>query len=240
MALSLNQAFSLIKLFKSYCNFYYVENQVALIDGRNYDIIFLIMKELERITTNSADSKLDQVITLIDTYIEETIAEYGTHAYGEDSCQFSNSIFPGKIKTIFEDHDLVKYFKAYYDAYELLFLYNDMQEHKFEVLLVEFNSALSHLLLALSYEPNDNVYTQNITRAKSHIYRACLDAYKEIIVNEVYRGNNEVYSIPHDIKRDLFILRLKEIKKVGYSENNKLDMVNEYYNIAYKLMNLPD
>lgn len=72
------------------------------------------------------------------------------------------------------------------------------------------------------------------------MYRAILDGYKEIIVKEVYRGDSEDYYLPKDIKRDLFKMRMQEIKNIGQKPDEKITLINQYKELVTKIMSMPD
>lgn len=223
------------KLFIIYFDFFYIENQVSSIDGRTFDIINLFFLEFERIIASSATTKIDELDEACRTYNDDMRTEYGTHGYTgyEDFIIISSNVF----RKIF-DEDFVKLLKYFYQSYEQVAIYTE--EHLNDVLLVEFNDMLAHILIALIHFNKTEYANQNISRAKSHLYRASLDGYKEIIVAESYRDNQEEHHVPPDIKRDLFITRLKEINGIGSDISFRINLIEEYANLATRLMNMPD
>ncbi|MEA3353027.1 MAG: hypothetical protein U9Q33_04320 [Campylobacterota bacterium] len=229
------QTNDILKFFESYCDFYFVENQVALIDGRANEIVLLYLKELEKILFQHSISNLDNVKSASNIYVEECKIDYGTHGYGTN-CIFPDTVTDQNIIRAFEDNDdeLQTFFRLFFDAYELLSLAFTDDTH--EILLVEFNNTLAHLLIALSKPTNGN-FDKNISRAKAHLFRGSLDAYKEIIAYEVYRDDRENYYIDPEIKKRLFTLRLEEITGVGASVSGKESIIEEYARIANELIN---
>lgn len=98
-----------------------------------------------------------------------------------------------------------------------------------EVLLIEFNNSLSHII---SY------YTQgdktNLKRAKEHLYRATLDGYKEIINDENY-----IVIANKELMNSYLEIRLFEQQNIGNKNNdNKLDIIDKYKNIANNILTL--
>lgn len=216
--------------FYKYHEFYFTENQVCLIDGRDYLTISILLKNLEKILKKEFYRKdtlnFDK---LIREYIKDTANNYSLNAIPKYKKSFENHDYRRKVV-----HNVFSYLNEYltdfYDAYELSFLYYDNE--LIDSNLVEFNNTLSHIATALS--TNDkSILESNKKKAKVHLYRGALDAYKDIIT----KLNNK---IDKETQQKLFTLRLLELNGVGVYEDKKKYILDKYKNIAWELMNKRD
>ncbi len=221
------------KYFNIYSDFFFIENQVSIIDGRTFDIIYIFFLELGRIIKDPKKSKIQELSISVNEYNEEMRTTYGTHAYRNFKISSNLNIFD----TIFND-EFIKFLKNFYQSYDQISMYTN--QHMNDVLLVEFNDMLAHILVALMNQNNNENFMRNVSNAKTHLYRASLDGYKEIIVEESYRDNDEYHNIPIDIKRELFVIRLKEIISIGSTISQRIKFINSYRSLAVKLMNRAD
>ena len=114
--------------------------------------------------------------------------------------------------------ELTFYLLEFFEAYETLIKH--VKENKINNILVEFNNTLSHILFAIE---NNETFKVNINRAKSHLYRAILDCYKEILIlNKNLIKDNEYQYIK---------IRKKEALHIGKTEDIKKEIIREYKNL---------
>lgn len=123
-----------------------------------------------------------------------------------------------------------------------------------EELLVEFNNYISHIIMAVSstritrrqskktikkdinqqkkYIANNHIYNKNISRAKGHLFRGAVDAYKKIILNYKELILNEENSL-YD---DFLTLRISEMIKIGIHGEKATKTVEKYRKFTNKVI----
>jgi len=193
------------EFLKVYSKFFNYDIYCSLIEGRNFTIIDFLRKILTAIFSNV---KKENILKALKT-IEKDIPK------SEINIVFtfhSHILFSRGHKL----DELEFYFIEFFNAYEKL-IENTHEKTKINNILVEFNNALSHIFFALE---NTNTFTSNINKAKSHLYRAILDCYKEILIenSNLIKQNQYQY-----IK-----IRKKEALNIGKNEDNKKEIIKEY------------
>ncbi|EJE0173305.1 hypothetical protein M3L10_000268, partial [Campylobacter coli] len=90
--------------------------------------------------------------------------------------------------------------------------------------LLEFNNALSHLIISISSD-SEAIQQKNIHSAINHLYRATLDNYKIIIRFTIGKISNEdIVTSFLSIRKQEFLLLGQDLKDKNinfYSPNNK-------------------
>ncbi|WP_146239363.1 hypothetical protein [Helicobacter valdiviensis] len=146
----------------------------------------------------------------------------------------SNTQFKIKCKEFyFSSKDFSEAFMNYIDKRDfkdLLAQQDDLDDENvtekvFVQSLLEFNNALSHLIISVS-SSSEIIQNKNFNSAINHLYRATLDNYKIIIRFTIYKTNNQ------DIKQSFLSIREQEFLLLGqdlkdkkinfYNPNNKI------------------
>lgn len=100
----------------------------------------------------------------------------------------------------------------------------NIEEKVFVQSLLEFNNALSHLIISISSD-SEAVQQKNIHSAINHLYRATLDNYKIIIRFTIGKISNEdIVTSFLSIRKQEFLLLGQDLKDKNinfYSPNNK-------------------
>lgn len=100
----------------------------------------------------------------------------------------------------------------------------NIEEKVFVQSLLEFNNALSHLIISISSD-SEAIQQKNIHSAINHLYRATLDNYKIIIRFTIGKISNEdIVTSFLSIKKQEFLLLGQDLKDKNinfYSPNNK-------------------
>jgi hypothetical protein len=209
----------LCDLFKSYCKFLVIENQTALIEGRNYNVIYMFLINMsyilvkDGINFDEAEKSIQDTKSVVDDFIEVSQKKYD-YIKIKNCCKYDDKLsmesfhFKQEEESIFED-----FYKVYsiYSHYKKVVIV--------EELLIEFNNFLSHFA--------QHITDSNKSTGVSHLYRGCLDGHKDII-----KENNKVLiskDYPELIK-DFIKLRIYETKDIG-NTNKIFSVVNKSSNI---------
>ncbi|EAL7478689.1 hypothetical protein DUY70_05250, partial [Campylobacter coli] len=100
----------------------------------------------------------------------------------------------------------------------------NIEEKVFVQSLLEFNNALSHLIISISSD-SEAIQQKNIHSAINHLYRATLDNYKIIIRFTIGKISNEdIVTSFLSIRKQEFLLLGQDLKDKNinfYSPNNK-------------------
>lgn len=119
----------------------------------------------------------------------------------------------------------------------------NVEEKVFVQSLLEFNNALSHLIISVSNESED-IRNKNFNSAINHLYRATLDNYKIIIRFTINKINNEdILTSFLFIRKQEFLLLGQDLKDKNikfYNPNNKNDEeknIVQAYQELYKAIN---
>ena len=214
------------RVFKDYCRFFYYENQLALFEGRNFEVIYTFYDTLSTLRSQDTTLKdwMEKVNTLtkiVNNFISCSNSIYPFLLQDENCCDLGNISYCN-ISTQFND-SVSDYFDRFYITYSLVMRYKEA--FIIEELLIEFNNYMSHFV---KYIVDDS-----ISSGVSHLYRACLDGYKDIILE------NNIALLSDTILRDGFIkLRVDECSKIGIKEDKKLSILEEYHQISTDILTL--
>ena len=216
---------------KSYCIFSFYENQVALKEGRNYNTILIFVNILIDMKTKDKDFEyIRESIYDLNELIEEFIAQCNKRydflsPIEKDVCSHIEDykrddirkLFNDKIGVLFEEFT-VAHSKAIENK-DCIFI---------EEILIEFNNFLSHF--------NSFIKDNKLNPGLGHIYRACLDGHKDIIIQHVSQASFS----DHDILKQLSKLRIDEQEKLGKFSRNKdgMGIIRQYRDIAQTLTTL--
>jgi len=214
----------------AYQKFFQVDIVTSLLYGREYEILYSLLISLnDDILLDEKDLReskksvlfLEENIDIYKNKIIEIFTVIDKKKFEINNIDFKTKGFYLFLETIDEIWD------EFLEAYNKLSIYKNANIH--EVLLIEFNNSLSHII---SY------YTQgdetNLKRAKEHLYRATLDGYKEIINDE-----NHIIIANKELMYSYLDVRLFEQENIGNKNNiNKLDIINKYKNIANNILTL--
>jgi len=221
----MNKAKLFGRYFSAYLKFSFYENQLALIEGRNYQLIYAFFDILCELKTSSSttSTSIASSISLLEKGVESFIA-----------CSQQKYIFlkecDQKIDT--KDETIIDKFNEDFSSIfdEFVIVYTQMIKYKdsllIEELLIEFNNFLSHFI----YFIKDN----DCSSGKSHLFRGCLDGYKDIILE-----NTIVLVSNKDLINRFITLRIDENKDIGKILNNNYEnILNEYKEIAFKFITM--
>lgn len=214
------------RVFKDYCRFFYYENQLALFEGRNFEVIYAFYDTLSTLRSKNTTSKdwMEKVNTLtniVNDFVNCSNSIYPFLLQDENCCDLGDISY-SNISTKFNDN-VSDYFDKFYITYSLVMRYKEA--FIIEELLIEFNNYMSHFV---KYIVDDS-----ISSGVSHLYRACLDGYKDIILE------NNIPLLSDTTLRDRFInLRVAECSRIGINENDKLSILEEYYQITTDILTL--
>lgn len=215
------------RVFKDYCRFFYYENQVALLEGRNYETIYAFYDTLS--TLRAKESNLNDWMAKVNVLTEIVTSFIGcskiTYPFllsdDENCCNFDKKDITYEKVVDFFNTTSSYMFEEYYISYSLVSNYKESEI--IEELLIEFNNYMSHFVKYIT--------NQDVSSGISHLYRAYLDGYKDIILENII-------ILLSDIKmRDEFIsLRVKECSKIGIKEQDKVEILNIYKEIAENII----
>lgn len=214
--------------FNAYCKFSFYENQVALFEGRNYNVIWsflhiLIMMKTKDKTFQEVREQLHNLNKLVDVSIEEYKKNYATLCHMDNTlCQKINAykrddikkLANAKIEKLFED-----FFIAHRDAME------NKENILIEEILIEFNNFLSHF--------NSYLKDNKLPSGRTHLFRGCLDGHKDIILENI-----DIIKEDTQLSKELMELRISEYKDIGKasSENNHTNTIRKYREVAQNIM----
>lgn len=201
----------------AYSVFFNSDLESSLLYGRNFDIINMFLQTLEMLIDKEVDINFTiKALNQLEIVVNDEHKKY-------NFIDLKHNIrISDKQRQI---NELVKYFKKFFESYSLLIEIIDEQK-KINDILVEFNNALSHILNAVTNKKSP----LNFKRAKSHLYRGVLDCYKEII-----QLKSEIIINNPLLEKQFLLLRQKEAKLVGISEDAKLKILNEYFLIINQI-----
>ena len=216
--------------FLEYCRFFIVENQVALIEGRNYYLIYAFFDTLSYIESKNVDldkckEKLEILKELVKEFLNCSLTRYPYIKYAKEHSNIYNSIKQIDFKKVIEafNNSVKNMFDLFYETYSIVSKYKQVEI--IEELLIEFNNFLSHFIRHL--------INSNLSSGISHLYRGCLDGYKDIILE------NNILLLSDTEQRDFFInLRIKESENIGKNEFSKIDILYDYKEISINLLTM--
>ena len=218
------------RFFKEYCKFFYYENQVALFEGRNYKLIYAFYSTLSTLRAKESTSKqwmgkLNGLSELVDDFIVCSKSMYPFLKKDTNCCEFTKDIKFDLIVDLF-NKKTSDMFDEFYKAYTVVTIYKNV--NIINEMLIEFNNYLSHFVKYID--------DQTLATGTSHLYRGCLDGYKDILLE------NNILILSDTILRDRFIdLRIQECSTVGTKETDKLDILcgnNGYRQISEDILSM--
>lgn len=205
-----------LRFIVNYCKFFNKDIEDSLLHGRNFEQILLFLSVLTIIIDEEiALSKKNEVLS----ELEKSVNAYTkSKSYAYVDCT--------KIRNIDVDatiNEILPYFVKFIDSYEALYEVIRPNENSvaimLEDMLIEFNNALSHILMACL---NVNK-SANIVRANTHLYRGTLDGYKEIIIERA-----EIIKRDSGLRKTYKDIRKREIDVIGDATGNKNDIAESY------------
>ena len=156
----------IIRFFRAYTTFFYIDLESALLEGRNFDIINLFRINFYILIDSDADiHNVNKSLYTLENLLKDEQQNYqAINTYDEKSLNY-----PDALPCL---HRTLQYFLEFDEAYQLLYnTFSELDEdRKFQDIFVEFNNALSHLLSSF-YIKDDT----NCNKAISHLYRAKLN-----------------------------------------------------------------
>ena len=233
----------LVRYFKAYQKFSFYENQLALIEGRNYLLIYAFFDTLVDIKSsyNVDSGDIAKSLTLLENGVNDFILcskqkyrfiidEYEKSKYNEND--IINKYNENDIINKFNENDIINKFneKASKLFDEFVIAYTNITKHKntniIEEPLIEFNNFLAHFL--------NHIKDEKCSVGESHLFRGCLDIYKDIILD-----NRLILLSNIDIINKFLKLRIEEAKRVGKVLNDSyIDILNNYKEIAVEFITI--
>ena len=215
----------LVRYFKAYQKFSFYENQLALIEGRNYLLIYAFFDTL-------VDIKSSYNVDSGDIAKSLTLLENGVNDFILCSKQKYRFIIDKYEKSEYNENDIINKFneKASKLFDEFVIAYTNITKHKntniIEEPLIEFNNFLAHFL--------NHIKDEKCSVGESHLFRGCLDIYKDIILD-----NRLILLSNSDIINKFLELRIEEAKRVGKVLNDSyIDILNNYKEIAVEFITI--
>lgn len=234
--------FYLSYFFQTYCEFFNVENQISLIDGRAYTHIYSFMMLFNDIMTSpkydniqinlankdAIDEELDKLDLMAIEHLRSAISEYTTsilytHKYLKQEV-LNSAISCDLITEIINESG--QYFIDFASSYNKVF--EETGSIYIIDMLIEFNNFLSHILkMLISCDKDD----PNKKRGISHLHRGALDGYKYLIHKNAKNPN-----FITTLKEEFVNLRIKEMNGIGKIEKSKIKLVEDYSEFVSKLL----
>ena len=217
------------KFLSIYKQFYYYDLKYSLLLGREYELIYAFMKVYNDAILNVSINTND-AIDILDNFKTNFVDEYTLRL---------DNIFDDKIvvdEIDIDETEIFEILKSTDDMWEefiqsnnLLSKDTDAIYHK--VLLIEVNNFFSHIISSID---DKNKSTDNNKRANSHLYRACIDGYKEIL-NEYSKH----ICANKTIRDDFLTTRILEGSLIGHkSQKEKMNIVQGYKDISNNLVSI--
>jgi hypothetical protein len=212
--------------FLEYSRFFIVENQIALIEGRNYYLIYAFFDTLSYIESKNMNldtckEKIKVLQESVKIFLSCSLTKYPYVKYIEEYSDISIEQIDFKEVIKIFNNSVGNMFDNFYKTYSLVSNYKQVEI--VEELLIEFNNFLSHFV--------KHIANQDLSSGISHLYRGCLDGYKDIILE------NNILLLSNTNERDKFInLRLLECDNIGKNEFDKMDILYDYQQISVNLL----
>jgi hypothetical protein len=220
------------------------------VGGRQTYLIYKFLEIFKLITISDADDK--EIRTVLQNF-SKVIDIYILHNENIELIPTLIVVQPEKVNDdildLFINDSAIKNYNFLFDAMAMLqrhgSAYRDfyMQElkakkvkkniedyHKLKTILtqglIEFSNALSHMTYTVLYNSDDD---NNIKKALTHIHRATLDNYKELIKN---------LELDDDCKKKLVKLRIAEFNSLGKDTTTKTkeDIIDDYKEVVTCLL----
>lgn len=236
--------FPISKYFTIYKDFFNIDIESAIIEQRNFEIIELFREHLVNILHNSASNQelLESLRCFENVIQEEKKYFHKISVFIGESAKSFVSIF-SQVQD-----DYIEFLNAYALVDCSLNLDSNYEHRAFQDLLVEFNNSLAHLLVAMIKNDDEVIKNKNIQKAKVHIYRSVLDAYKEIVQINRMKVNRDIkeytftkHTNTEDEKSTFYDYYLKvrtmEAENIGHNEDTKSEIITRYKNLATFLVN---
>jgi len=208
--------------FEQYYKFFKHDVRYSLITVRDMNIILLFQIVFnEWIIEDSIDSNysLNSLKNLIEDYKNKFEILFGITIKLDKKIKDDIGLDIETIKKIWDEYYKVYYIKTENSEYTV-----------FEHMLIEVNNAFSHMLMSFLNGKDD----LNIDRAISHLYRATIDGYKDLI-----KENIEFLFLNQSLMNDFFKIRDKEAEKIGKkSLKGKLDIIHDYNQLIINILTI--
>lgn len=229
------------RYFKVYCDFFNADLESAVLESRNFTIVDMFRTTLILMMSNNVPSlQVNKLLSVLEKAVNEE-----REIYSQIDVIQCKLYFFENFDEIFKISSA--YFLVFFHAYDFLYSvfvgddYDSNHDRKFQDILVEFNNALSHLLVSLSNYENEEVRISNIQRANTHLYRGALDSYKEVINKNrpVVENSSSLHTkLDNKTFKDFYItLRTLEASKIGKSEEDKMFIIEKYKLLSWELVN---
>lgn len=207
------------QVLEHYGKYFRVENLVAYIEGRDYTMVGAFFYVLEQVLSADTDQelakaeqKINDLASSVELFMRECKRNF-PDLVTEQQCTQQYSITTG--------HDVIRFhaqYMAWLSAANCRWQAHFRNKAQSEVMLIEFNNYLSHLVVA----GTPGKYT-----GLGHIYRAILDLYKEILLTSMSR-----ILASKDRLAKYSQLRNLESEKVGATYEEKEEIIKGYKSLV--------
>lgn len=221
--------------------------------GRNIDVLIAFQDTFsllltKRITDSDAKKVLDNLETLVNTYISE--------AYdNKRSLKTLPSLKDEIIDILLHDKEFITLLKEYHIAYKDFLQYLPRLNLKQDTLeqfhinedgnvlvqaILEFNNALAHIS-NLFYLGDVKDKCSNLKKAKNHIYRAILDNYKMLLrfiiptIRETM--TDKLWQDYRKIRIDEFLFLGRNITEKTKNNETMTKRYKEFFNLCLNTQN---
>lgn len=230
---------AIVELFIEYCHFFLKDTRYSLFDGRSFKILQIFMRAYvwilnENVTVAECMKLLVSLQKTNMEYSESIASLFGELSDGKTCVENFILDQNDKDRLVYMVNMTLPYIFRFHEAYDMVAKHTKSIE--VEVLLIEFNNFMAHLLQSINSSATSK--KENILRGISHLHRATLDGYKEIIGD--YK---EVFRNPKAEPFKTFLdIRASEIKFIGHPENkaDKIVILNSYKELCKTLLNTYD
>jgi len=216
-------------LIELYDKFFHIENAVAYIEGRDYDLVKRFMTILNLVFDAqtedeilSCKEKLSELDHLVDTFIDDINERYPqVMAIVSESNTICRDETPVGVLLA---QDVDKHVDSIIKLNNALKYSADKLNFIPEVILTEVNNYLSHCATAWrqgSYHSDTGI---------GHLYRATLDAYKEVVLEKITQVTSN-----SDLQNAFVRLRMKETCEIGKGISLKDSILVDYFSLVKKL-----
>lgn len=218
-----------------YAHFFSSDLEAALLEGRNFKIIGAFMRyHAQLIDEDITPNNLLRAYNDLRASVKSYILKYDNFKYDFPigTVTGSKDIFNEKLVEEFND-----YFSKFIDAYNFLSAVlgdeNDDEQigkyRELKDLLIEYNNALSHLIIGAFQ--NKNSVINNYKRARNHLYRGTLDAYKYSIVIQ-----HPILDKKHAQWSNYKKVRVREALDTGIN-STPIEVIDDYNRLSTMLYN---
>lgn len=237
--------YKILKFFRAYVDFFNTDLEAAIIEERDFRIIELFRQTMMYLMDPKfrvADIKkltndIKNILNEEKKYFNKILL------YQEHDTAFYEPI----DKFNYISSSCVEFIEAYAIVSESFNSGDKSYEYRiFQDLLVEFNNALAHLLIALctnekSGKEAKDLIQSNLDKSCAHFYRGALDSYKEVTKLNQLKVRRDItkYPILGDVTLEDYYLSVRTLEgqNIGGKVNNKNTILNSYKTMATVLIN---